>query len=83
MIGRCEWLLSLSDFACLYGFNRNPHTFYLTARKLDANTLNIWAEFPPCVLYKRSTDTTTFLSETFTDDTTTFGWAFTCDCANS
>ena len=83
--GGCSifWGLSLDNFASLDRLNGNPHALYLTAWQLDSDALNVWAEFPPCVLNQRGTDTTAFLGETFTDYTATLGGSFSCDCANT
>jgi len=85
---RCEkepagFGLSLCDFAGLNCLCRDPHPLDFTAGKFDANALHVWTEAALGVLNQGSSDTTTFLGETFTDDAAAFDGAFACDCADS
>ena len=75
--------LSLGHFACLDGFDGDPHTFYLSAGELDANALHIGAEATLSIFDQAGTNTATFFSETFTDDATALDGAFACDCADT
>ena len=42
--------LGLGNFTGLDCLNGNPHAFDFTTWQLDSDALNIWTEFPACVL---------------------------------